>query len=199
MVKTGSKPIDELIRRAIIGDGTAFAKLWDNNADSLRLYIRGKFPGLDDFYIDDVVSRSFEKAFRQIGNYDPAVSKFSTWLQVIARNTAFDICERLKRETKTLISIDGVAAEGTDFKEEYPDTGSDSSLEAIIKEEEEIKIHRYVEALPETYRSVARKRIIEGLKYQEISEETGIALNTVRTKIRRAKDIIDRMKKDEEE
>ncbi len=199
MAKIGSKPIDELIRRAIIGDGTAFARLWDNNADKLRLYIRSKFPGLDDFYVDDVVSRSFEKAFRQIGDYDPSVSKFSTWLQVIARNTGFDICKRLKRETTNIISYDMPAGEDTDYAEDYPDTANDSSLEAIIKEEEEEKIKKYVEALPDTYRLVARKRIIEGLKYQEIAEETGIALNTVRTKIRRAKDIIDKMKNEEEE
>ena len=35
MERTGLKPIDELVRRAIIGDGTAFTKLWDTYVDAL--------------------------------------------------------------------------------------------------------------------------------------------------------------------
>ena len=39
MVKTGLTPTDELVRRAIIGDGTAFTELWDTNVDALRTYL----------------------------------------------------------------------------------------------------------------------------------------------------------------
>ena len=88
MVKHGSMPTDELIRLAIIGDGAAFTHLWDENIDTLRCYIKSKMKNLDDFYVDDICSKSFEKAFRQIRTYDPAKSQFSTWLMTIARNTA---------------------------------------------------------------------------------------------------------------
>ena len=91
MVKTGLTPTDELVRRAIIGDGTAFTELWDTNVDALRTYLSSSLKQLDDFYLDDICSRSFEKAFRQIGSYDPSISKFFTWLKVRARNTALDI------------------------------------------------------------------------------------------------------------
>ena len=40
----------------------------------------------------------------------------------------------------------------------------------------------------------ARKRLIDGLQYKEIAEETGLELNTVRTRIRRAKAMIEKMK-----
>ena len=64
MAKTGSTPTDELVRRAIIGDGTAFTELWDTNIEALRSYLSSKMKLLDDFYLDDICSRSFEKAFR---------------------------------------------------------------------------------------------------------------------------------------
>ena len=39
METPGLKPIDELVRRAIIGDGTAFTALWDTHIGSLRSYL----------------------------------------------------------------------------------------------------------------------------------------------------------------
>lgn len=81
-------PTDELIRRAIIGDAAAFTRLWDTNIDVLRIYIRTTIKNLDDFYVEDICSKSFQKAFRQIGSFDSSRSQFATWLKVIARRTA---------------------------------------------------------------------------------------------------------------
>ena len=80
MERTGSKPIDEMIRLAMIGDATAFTALWDKYIDSLRAYLKSWISNLDAFYIDDICSRIFEKAFRQISTYDPGKSLFLTWL-----------------------------------------------------------------------------------------------------------------------
>ena len=150
----------------------------------------------DAFFIDDICSRSFEKAFRQIGSYDPSRSKFSTWLRAIARNTALDTLEAEERSNRKFVSIDDGSA-----RVAVIDTmGDDAStpLESIIKDEDEEKLERYIDALPELYRDIARRRLVEGLQYKEIADETGMALNTVRTRIRRAKALIDNMKTDED-
>ncbi len=197
MEKTGSRPIDELVRRAIIGDGTAFTELWDTNIESLKAYLASTImKQYDDFYIDDICSRSFEKAFRQIGTYDPARSKFSTWLKAIARNTALDTLEAEGRNYRKFVSID----EGSASVSVIESVGDDSStpLENIIKDEDEEKLLKCIEALPELYRDIARRRLVEGMPYKDIAEETGMALNTVRTRIRRAKALIDNIKTDEE-
>ena len=197
MEKTGSKHIDELVRRAIIGDGAAFTELWDTNIDSLRAYLAGTImKQYDAFFIDDICSRSFEKAFRQIGSYDPSRSKFSTCLRAIARNTALDTLEAEERSNRKFVSIDDGSA-----RVAVIDTmGDDAStpLESIIKDEDEEKLERYIDALHELYRDIARRRLVEGLQYKEIADETGMALNTVRTRIRRAKALIDNMKTDED-
>ena len=41
--------------------------------------------------------------------------------------------------------------------------------------------------------------MIEGLQYKEIAQELDMQLNTVRTRIRRAKALIDNMREEEEE
>ena len=192
MARTGSKPIDELVRRAIIGDGTTFTALWDTNIDSLRLYLKSAVKSLDDFYIDDVCSRSFEKAFRQIGSYDPSRSQFSTWLRTIARNTAMDVLEAEQRSKRETVSLDDESSADSVFD------GVPDSLETIIMDEDEQRTRTLVEGLPEIYREIARKRMIEGLQYKEIAEELGMELNTVRTRIRRAKDLMEKMKNEQD-
>ena len=196
MAKTGLTPTDELVRRAIIGDGTAFTELWDTNIDSLKAYLAGTIKQLDDFYIDDVCSRSFEKAFRQIRSYDPSKSLFSTWLRAIARNTALDTIESETRAQRKWVSIDdnptaGAAVETIGDAEATP-------LDSIIKDEDAESLQSCIEALPDLYREIARRRLVDGLQYKEIAEELGMELNTVRTRIRRAKAMIDEMKSSED-
>ncbi len=195
MVKTGSTPTDELIRRAIIGDGAAFTELWDTNIDALRAYITGTMKQLDAFYIDDICSRSFEKAFRQIRSYDPAKSLFSTWLKAIARNTALDTIEAEQRNRCKIVSIDGNPTAG--LAVETIGDAEATPLESIIKDEDAEKLKTGIEALPELYRDIARRRLMDGLQYKEIADEFGMELNTVRTRIRRAKALIDKMKSSE--
>jgi RNA polymerase sigma-70 factor (ECF subfamily) len=196
MEATGSNHINDLVRQAIAGNGTAFTALWDLHIDSLRTFIKNWLKNLDDLYVDDICSRSFEKAFRQIGSYDPSKSQFITWLRTIARNTALDLLEQEGRIHNQMVSIDDFYKQ-PQMMESLPDEMA-SPLESIIEGEDREVTRGYVEKLPALYREVARKRLIEGLQYKEIAQETGLELNTVRTRIRRAKGIIERMRSEEE-
>ena len=194
MEQTGSNRINELVRQAIAGNGTAFTALWDIHIDSLRLFVKNWLKNLDDLYVDDICSRSFEKAFRQIGSYDPSKSQFITWLRTIARNTALDLLEQEGRVHNQMVSIDDFTRQ-SQMMESLPDQ-VDSPLESIIRDEDQVETEGYVDKLPALYREVARKRLIEGLQYKEIAQETGLELNTVRTRIRRARAIIDKMRRE---
>lgn len=184
-----------MLRLAIIGDGAAFTELWDTHIDSLRAYIKSRMKNLDDFYVEDICSRSFEKAFRQIRTYDPAKSRFSTWLMNIAHNTAVDTVEQENRTQRRYVSIDQDLSAGTAVSTIGSD--EDTPLESIIRGEDKMQTEGYIDGLPELYRRIARMRLVDGLQYSEIAEETGLPLNTVRTRIRRAKAQIDRIKTDE--
>lgn len=196
MATPGLKPTDELVRRAIIGDGTAFTELWDTHISGLRTYLRGTMKYLDDFYIDDICSRSFEKAFRQIRSFDPSKSQFSTWLRTIAHNTALDTIDAEHRAQSRLVSLDKESAGSGQILDTIGDEAA-TPLEQIVEEEDAEKLEGYVEGLPELYRTIARMRLLDGLQYKEIAEELGMELNTVRTRIRRAKAIIESLKASE--
>ena len=191
MAQTGSKPIDELVRRAIIGDGTAFTALWDANITSIRAYLRKTMKGLDHFYVEDICSKTFEKAFRQIQSYDPSLGSFEVWLKRIAHNTALDVIDQETRRQRGYVFIDDDSM-NISVVDAIGD-GVEDALEGIIKTETREETEQMVAGLPELYRDIAHKRLIEGMQYKEIAEETGLELNTVRTRIRRAKMMLDKM------
>ena len=198
MAQTGLKPIDELVILARNGNGLAFTALWDRHIDQLRSYIKTRFKNIDDYDVDDICSRSFEKAFRQIHNYDDSKSQFLTWLYTIARNTTLDTLDKEKRihpKNQIVYLDDETQASGL---EGIPDQSEDA-LHTLIKTESEEERVKYIDRLPELYREVARKRLIDGMKYDEIAENMDLELNTVKTRIRRAKQIIDALRADEEE
>ncbi len=198
MEPIGSKPTDELIVLARNGSGNAFTALWDRHIGQLRGYIRGLVRNLNDVDVDDICSRSFEKAFRQIETFDSSRSQFATWLKTIARNTAFDILERESR----------VHPRG---RIEYIDEGENvagsldipssniNPLDSIINDEITAEKEKHVSRLPAIYRDVAWKRLIDGLSYKEIAEELDLELNTVRTRLRRAKGLISKMAEETDE
>lgn len=197
MERTGLRPIDELIQLAKNGNGLAFTALWDRHIDQLRSYIKNRFKNIDDYAVDDICSRSFEKAFRQIHNYDETRSQFLTWLCTIARNTALDSLELEKRvHPKNQIVYLDDEAQSSGY-EGIPDQSEDA-LNSLIKTESEEERIKYIDRLPELYRTVARKRLIDGMKYDEIAENMDLELNTVKTRIRRAKQIIDALRSEEE-
>lgn len=194
MVKIGSRPIDELIVSAIQGDGLAFTALWDTYIDDLRSFIRGMMKNYDALAVDDICSRSFEKAFRQISNFDPSRSQFFTWLRVIARNTALDFFEQEKRvhPQNRMVYLDDSSSIGSELADNMNDM-ADTPLDSIIKDEDEATKEGYIDHLPELYREVARLRLLEGMQYKEIAEALDMELNTVRTRIRRAKAMMEKM------
>lgn len=191
MATTGLKPTDAQIERAVKGDGTAFTALWDMYIGGLGTYLRSSFKYLDDFHVEDICSRSFEKAFRQISTFDPSIGSFFTWLKKIARNTALDVLEQESR-IQPLSLEDGLESDVSDSMTDE----EDSALDTIIRIEDMEETLRFIEGLPELYRDIARKRLVDGLSYKEIAQECNLELNTVRTRIRRAKMMIDKLSKE---
>jgi RNA polymerase sigma-70 factor (ECF subfamily) len=167
--------------------------------DQLRAYIRSMMRKQDDLYIDDICSRSFEKAFRQISAFDPSKSQFITWLRVIAHNTALDLKEREDRfyPKNQVVYLDDTT-KPTSVLDTIQDS-IDTPLDSIIKEENDTLNAGYVDKLPELYRTIARMRLIDGMQYKEIAQELEMPLNTVRTRISRANKLIMQMRLDQED
>ena len=191
MEATGSKLTNlsdqELVRLALEQNQVAFIVLYTRYNSGVKSHIAHYVSQKED--IEDICLESFQKAFSQLGSYNPEY-KFSTWIYRIARNTAFDHLSRHDRERSNMPTT-SINDDLVELKE-LPATMHNPE-EDIINQQEYDKWLNNIEKLKEDYRTVARMNLIENFGYKEIAEALGLPINTVKTKIRRAKAMLLKM------
>jgi RNA polymerase sigma-70 factor, ECF subfamily len=135
---------------------------------------------------EDVTIESFLTAFNKIDKYEKEKSQFSTWLFTIARNI---MLQEMKNEKKN-ISIDvEFDEEGTtmkDFIQEQYDFSNEKEA-ALVKAE--IMLNQ-IQKLKEPYRTVIEMREIKKMSYQDIADELGICLSTLKSRIRNGRHLL---------
>lgn len=185
METTGSKLTDltdyELVQLAIEQNQAAFIVLYTRYNIGVRSHISRYVTQKED--VEDISLESFQKAFSQIATYNPEY-KFSTWLYRIARNTAFDHLSRNDRE-KCNMPTTSISEDIAELKE-LPATMHNPE-EDIINQQEYDKWLNNIEKLKDDYKTVAKMNLIDNFGYKEIADALEMPLNTVKTKIRRAK------------
>ena len=185
METTGSKLTNlsdtDLVRLAIDQNQAAFIVLYTRYNAGVRSHIARYVTQKED--IEDICLESFQKAFSQINTYNPEY-KLSTWLYRIARNTAFDHLSKHDRE-KNYIPTTSISEDIAELKE-LPATMHNPE-EDIINQQEYDKWLNNIEKLKDDYRVVAKMNLIDNFGYKEIADSLEIPINTVKTKIRRAK------------
>ncbi len=185
MEATGSKLTNltdtELVRLALEQNQAAYIVLYTRYNAGVRSHIARYVSQKED--VEDICLESFQKAFSQISSYNPEY-KFTTWLYRIARNTAFDHLNRHDREKNNMptTSINDEIAE----LKELPATMHNPE-EDIINQQEYDKWLTNIEKLKDDYRTVAKMNLIDNFGYKEIADALEMPINTVKTKIRRAK------------
>ena len=191
METTGSKLTDltdpELVKLALEQNQAAYIVLYTRYHTGVKSHISRYVLQKED--IEDICLESFQKAFSQIGTFNPDY-KFSTWLYRIARNTAFDHLSRHDREKNNLptTSINDDIAE----LKELPATMHNPE-EDIINQQEYDKWLTNIEKLKDDYKVVAKMNLIDNFGYKEIADALDMPINTVKTKIRRAKAMLLKM------
>ncbi len=132
------------------------------------------------------------------GNYDPTRSRFTTWLWTIAHNTALDFVEQDKRIHPRDVLVSLERENQKDPLEDIPEQAQ-NALDSMIHSEDDAEQANYIERLPALYREVARKRLMYDMQYKEIAEEMDLELNTVKTRLRRAKALMEEMRRQDKE
>lgn len=191
METTGSKLTDlpdlDLVKLALEQNQAAFIVLYTRYNVGVKNHISRYIIQKED--VEDICLESFQKAFSQIETYNPEY-KFSTWLYRIARNTAFDYLSKQNREMAKMPTT-SINEELAELKE-LP-AAMHNPEEDIIQQQEYDKWLTNIEKLKDDYRIVAKMNLIDNFGYKEIADALELPLNTVKTKIRRAKAILLKM------
>ena len=173
-----------LVDRVLNGDKNAFNLLVVRYQNKLA-HLVSRYVSASE--VPDVVQETFIKAYRSLSLFK-GESIFYTWLYRIAVNTAKNYLISQGRRPPSS-DIDAREAESYDSAESLRDIDNPESL--VLSKEVGKVVFEAIEALPDDLKTAITLREIDGLSYEEIAEIMGTPVGTVRSRIFRARDIID--------
>jgi RNA polymerase sigma-70 factor, ECF subfamily len=176
----------QLVRRVQAGDQSAFNLLVLKYQHRV-LKLIGRFVS-DQTEAQDVAQEAFLKAYRALGSFR-GESAFYTWLYRIAINTAKNALVAQKRRP---VDFDLDMQDPEQFERQAKLKEADTPEGVLLTEEIREVVERAMEQLPEDLRTAIVLRELEGLSYEEIAEAMDCPVGTVRSRIFRAREAIDK-------
>ena len=167
-----------LVSNYIQGDEAALSVLISRHQQRIYSFIYSKVYDRD--VTEDIFQDTFIKVIRTLkrGGYNEE-GKFLPWVMRIAHNLVIDYFRKNKRMPKfdntgdfNIFSVLG-----------DPDLNAEKR---IIKDQVEEDVRKLIEELPEDQRDVLLMRIYKDMSFKEISENTGVSINTALGRMRYA-------------
>jgi RNA polymerase sigma-70 factor, ECF subfamily len=139
----------------------------------------------------DVTQEAFLKAYRALPNFR-GDSAFYTWLYRIAVNTAKNyLAMQARRPIETSEDVlDFEQSEGDNALKDH-----DTPEHLLLTDEIQATVVTAIEGLPGDLRTAIMLREVEGLSYEEIATVMDCPIGTVRSRIFRAREAIDKLLK----
>lgn len=167
-----------LVSNYIKGDECALGTLIERHKQRIYSFIYSKV--LDRDITEDIFQDTFIKVIKTLkkGNYNEE-GKFLPWVMRISHNLVIDHFRKNNRMPKY--------ENNSDFN--IFSVLSDTNLNAenrIIKTQVEHDVRRLVDELPEDQKEVLLMRMYQDMSFKEISEKTGVSINTALGRMRYA-------------
>ncbi|QII06444.1 sigma-70 family RNA polymerase sigma factor [Rhodococcoides fascians A25f] len=154
------------------GDRTAFAELYD--ATSARVYGMVLRVLRDPGYSEETAQEVFLQIWRAAPNYDPNQGSPLAWIMTLAHRRAVD---RVRSEQS-----------GTDREAAYGAVSHtpehDEVLETVTQRLESEAVVACLETLTDTQSESVRMAYYSGYTYREVAERLGVAVPTIKSRIR---------------
>jgi len=166
-------------------DQQAFSELMDRYRDTIYFMLLKMVNNKDD--AEDLTLEAFGKAFNRLEQYTPNYA-FSTWLFKIATNNCIDF---LRKKKKNVMSIDNRIPNknGDEIMFELKSDGMTPEQETM--RDQKIQVMRtYVKKLKPRYETLVEMRYFKEMSYEEISNELGLPLGTVKAQLFRAREFL---------
>ena len=168
-----------LIQRVLSGDEGAFATLMARH----RKWVHSlAWREIGDFHAaQEITQDTFIQAFKSLPNLKDT-NRFLGWLYVIAKRQCI---EWLRRKPITMQSLDAMPKVElervfyTQYLEREQTQASTDELREVVE--------RLLQKLPETERSVMVLHYFSGLTCEEVSDHLDLSLNTVKSRLYRAR------------
>jgi RNA polymerase sigma-70 factor (ECF subfamily) len=166
-----------LLRAHSAGDTHAFARLYDRYDRQCFLFIRRTLGSAHADAAEDLHQETWMAISINAAAFDPSKASFPAWLFTIARNKVWDHFRRQKV---------AMLAAGQDDAMAVADPGP-TPLDQVESRELAQRLIAAVEALPLEQRGAFVMFTHAGLSLEEIAMTTGVALETVKSRLRYAR------------
>lgn len=176
----------QLVQRVQAGDRSAFNLLVLKYQHRV-LKLVGRFVS-DAAEAEDVAQEAFLKAYRALGSFR-GDSAFYTWLYRIAINTAKNALVSSRRRPVDF-NLDLQDPEQYDRHAKLKEVDTPEGV--LLTDEIREVVENAMAQLPEDLRTAIVLRELEGLSYEEIAEAMDCPVGTVRSRIFRAREAIDK-------
>ena len=171
---------EELALSYVDGNNRAFDLLLGRTQDKLFQYIL--FVVRDKDIAEDIFQETFLKAIAKLnhGQYRPC-GKFLGWMMRIAHNAVMDWFRDQRAQNIIEPTHDN------DLSNLNPKDILDGYVEADYVNDQVLRdVRRIMDNLPPSQREVVFMRYYQGLSFKEISETTGVSINTALGRMRYA-------------
>ncbi|AZQ09555.1 MULTISPECIES: RNA polymerase sigma factor RpoE [Shewanella] len=183
---SGQKSDQELVELVQRGDKNAFNLLvlryQSRVINLISRYVRNQAD------VADVAQEAFIKAYRALANFR-GESAFYTWLYRIAVNTAKNYLVSQGRRAPAN-DVDAEEAEYYDGSDALKEFASPERL--MLSDEIKRVVFETLEELPEELKMAISLRELDGMSYEDIANVMECPVGTVRSRIFRAREVIDR-------
>ncbi|MDE0747233.1 MAG: sigma-70 family RNA polymerase sigma factor [Porticoccaceae bacterium] len=166
-----------LVSVAETRDRRAFTQLFNHFAPLLKSFAQasrheGWFPGLSEDLVQEVMIKVWQKS----ASYNPEKASATTWIYTVARNCRIDMLRR-KSNTQHL------PLDNEDF---WHEADEDTPVTLMRQKRSEDKVQTSLAKLPKEQDEILRKVYLEGKSHAEASNELGLPLGTVKSRVRLA-------------
>jgi RNA polymerase sigma-70 factor (ECF subfamily) len=134
---------------------------------------------------EDLTIEAFGKAFKNLAQYTPNYA-FSTWLFKIATNNCIDF---IRKKKANLIFLDHSSDEQENVTAPLQSDSPDPE-EDMIKSQRMALTRNVVSKLKPRYRTLVELRYFREYSYDEIANELGLPIGTVKAQLFRARELL---------
>jgi len=137
---------------------------------------------------EDLTIEAFGKAFLRLSQYTPTHA-FSTWLFRIATNNCIDF---MRKKSQSPLAFNQDNEDENDYARNVASETPDPE-ETLIDQEVVMQINDVMKYLKPRYRRIIELRYFNDKSYEEISDELGLPIGTVKARLFRAKTLLHSM------
>lgn len=158
-------------------DEDAFAQLFAHFAPLIKGFCLGNLnANFPSEAAEEIVQEVMFKVWQKSPSYDATKAAASTWIYTVMRNCRIDFMRRNKNSSRDndVIDVDDI----------WDESSEDQGYIYLMQVHNEAMVQMSFAQLPTEQRQVLTQVYMQGKTHQQIANETGLPLGTVKSRVR---------------